>query len=909
MIRIIQRLAWLGLGTMALGYSAIAVAAGTPAIDLQGQEPVKWNQTSEIPNKPGKISGSLPPGWGDDSSWARVAATYEALEFEGTRFLRVNVSRVDGGAVQMSSLFPDAVAGKSYAITLSVRAARAMTFAVQIRQNGPPYRQYWWDQVRAGGTGFEEITLETTALPEMVDPKMLLVFSSAGTVDIRSLSVAPVNAAADPGKLPPNLLRVSRFPLGPQTGMSLYREVSDETAVFGADPLVTGPSGVATLRVDSGTNRKFHFDSMLIDYAARGTPHTASIWVRGDGEFTLSAMSVLGNTAQVEKEKCTVIRPDAGWQRVVMPFVPSSRSRNHFLRHHIRGSLWLDAAMVSAGNEVRDYVGQGTSEVALAVPSGEASLAGIQFADEAALVRWAVSGSIEGHEMRSRVVSATGASADLESVRFGPGFQQMGELDFGKISSEPLGAFRIEAAVFDVSGKQSSPWAETTVLRVLKPRFWGVDAPQSAFGQHIRPTKRFLVMAKALGNNWARLHNDGAHITDWASLEPKPGEWNWDDAALQRYQSANLSVLGQFSTAPKWASYLADTGIESDGGYFGKYFLPKDDEKFANYVSTLASRYKGRIQAYEIWNEPWQVKWFGVGYVEEDGRRKIVTVPNPQQRYAELCKIAWQAAKEVDPSITIVGLNSTSSEANPGPDGHMDGTSWTEGFLRAGGLRHSDVASFHHYSGDTNGFPGDTAARAVHTSVGPNDRFPRIDKTVWMTEGSSTVGGRLRFGLYKHTLPYNNAEDPATLAESVLRYDLSMLANGVRKIFLYSMGDFEQGTAGSYRSGVTLDGSAHPAALGRASLAWHVDGLRFVESTEIGSRLHAYFFEGEGRASAVVAPLADHAPFVLPAAPGLEYRDIWMNPVSPGTALAGSTILVSFTGNAADLRQALQSLP
>jgi hypothetical protein len=235
----------------------------------------------------------------------------------------------------------------------------------------------------------------------------------------------------------------------------------------------------------------------------------------------------------------------------------------------------------------------------------------------------------------------------------------------------------------------------------------------------------------------------------------------------------------------------------------------------------------------------------------------------------------------------------------------VDGKTWSAGFLKAGGLQWSDVVSFHTYHADANGFPGDAATRAVLTAVGPNDKFPRIQKPVWMSEGASTVGGRIRFGLYKHTLPYQNPEDVPGLAESVLRYDLSMLANGVDKIFLYSMGDFEQGTQGTYRSGVTLDGSAHPAALGRASLAWHVDGLKFVKHEELAQGVHAFFFEGDGRAVAVLAPRPDHAPFNLPSAAGIELRDIWMNPVPPGAALEIGTVFASATGSASELRKAL----
>lgn len=875
-------------------------------MDFQSTPPPVLEPVAETPGKPGRMSGSVPKGWRDDSSWAEVTGEYVPEEFEGTRYLRVRVDRLDGGAVQLAAPFSEAKTGTAYEINLNVRAPKAFTFTVQVRQAGPPYKEYWRGEARAASAQFEEIKLETSLLPKMENPMLIIQFGQVGTVDIRSLAVVPATLGSEPDTTSRNLLRMSRFPLGPQDGLSLYREVSDETVTFAGDPTVWGPSGVPALHVSSGDHKKFHFDGELIAGLRRGQPHTATVWIKGDGTLILSALSSREGGSKTEKERFFRIRPEHGWQRAELSFTSAKDTPNQFLRFTVNGDIWMDSFMVAPGDEAPVFAGQGAAEVALALPEGPATLAGIQFADEAARLRWAVSGELENGTLRVRVTSATGAESELAPIPLAAGFYQTGELDFGVIEGQPLGAFRVNAAVFDAGEKQISPWSERVVLRVEKPRFWGQTAPQSAFGQHLRPALRHILMAKALGNNWARLHNDGAHITDWASIEPKPGDWRWSDADLQRYADGHLAVLGQFSTAPKWASYLQDTGVEGSGGYFGKYFLPKDLGQFRNYVTTLASRYQNKIQAYEVWNEPWQVKWFGVKYVEEDGRRRIVSPPDAQKRYVELCQIAFEAAKAVDSNITIIGLNSTSTiQSQPGPDGVVDGKTWSAGVIEAGGLKWSDAVSFHTYSADANGFPGDSATAAVETAVGTNDLFPRIDQPVWMTEGSSTVGGRLRFGLNKHTLPYRNPEDVAALAEGVLRYDLSMLANGVEKIFLYSMGDFEQGSSGTFRSGVTLDGAAHPASIGRATLAWHVDGLKFMRHEEIAPGVHAFFFEGEGRSVAVLAPRPDHSPYSLPEDPALEVRDLWNNPLAVGSALEQSAVLITAKDSADALEKIL----
>lgn len=876
-----------------------------PSLDLSHPGGASVQAVSTVPGKPGAMKGNVPAGWRDDSSWAKVVGSYRLNEFEGVRFLEVRMERIEQGSIQLVSPFPEDATGKTYELTLTARGVRPVSFEVLIVQSDAPYRTYWTREVRVG-TRFEEQVLEIPALPAMEKPQLMLRFSSPGGVDLRALSIAAPSGDTTEDEPARNLLKVSRFPLGPPAGMSLNRDVSHDVATFDADPLTYGPSGVPALHAVPEKDKTLEFDSGLIEYRQRNKPHMASVWIRGDGRLVLSAMAVKDGSVRVVKERLFRIRPQHGWQRAELEFVPPGDSANQFLRFQVQGEMWIDAAMVTLGKETLEFAGQGIAEVALGLPDSPAALAGIQFADDPAHVRWAASGAITGTTLKGIVTTATGATADLDPVPLSEKYLQFGKLDFAKIAAEPLGTFRVEAAIYDSTGKQISPFAEIVILRTQQPRFWGQDAPQSAFGQHVRPNTRHVLMAKALGNNWARLHNDGGHITDWRYLEPEPGQWKWADADIDRYRKQHLTVLGQVSTAPKWASYLNDTGIDGDGGYFGKYFLPKDLKQFANYARTLAEHYRGKIAAYEIWNEPWQVRWFGQRYVEVDGTLRIESPDNPQERYVELSRVAFDTLRAVDPAITVVGLNSTTTrESRQGPDGVTDGTSWTAGFLKAGGLKFLDVVSFHEYTADANGFPEDAVSRGVQVALGPNEKFQRILTPAWMTEGASTVGGRVRFGFYKHSLPYRNTEDIPALAESVLRYDVSMLANGVEKIFLYSMGDYIQGTPGSFRSAVTMDGAAHPSALGRASLAWHVDGLNFVELTEIADGVFAYFFEGDGRAVAVLCPRSPSDSFSLPEAPDLSYTDLWLNPVAAGKKLDGATHFASTSGNVPKLKSLL----
>jgi hypothetical protein len=289
----------------------------------------------------------------------------------------------------------------------------------------------------------------------------------------------------------------------------------------------------------------------------------------------------------------------------------------------------------------------------------------------------------------------------------------------------------------------------------------------------------------------------------------------------------------------------------------------------------------------------------------DEGRLKIVTSAHPQRDYVALQEAAYAAVKSVDPSITVLGFNTTSNETTrSGPEGVFSGAEWTAGVLAAGGENSADVASFHHYTGDVNGFPNDNVTRAVRTALGPNEQVSRRpDLPIWMSEGSSTVSGLVRHGLYRHVLPYRNGEDILRLTESVLRYDVSMLANGVEKIFLYSMGDIDtQGSPGSFRTLVNSDGSLHPSAVGRSSLAWHVDGLDFVQMLSLKDGVYAYIFGGASRSVAVICPTPGHGELVLPAPrEGLVVRDLFANPMAENAVLGNQSVFISLEAPSAEL--------
>ncbi|MGL4502111.1 MAG: GH39 family glycosyl hydrolase, partial [Planktothrix sp.] len=166
-----------------------------------------------------------------------------------------------------------------------------------------------------------------------------------------------------------------------------------------------------------------------------------------------------------------------------------------------------------------------------------------------------------------------------------------------------------------------------------------------------------------------------AAYVEWFALEPQKGEWNFEilDKSLELAEKHQVEPLMYLGFSPRWASQRPD---EPSAYGPGKAAPPQNIEDWRNYVRTVATRYKGRIHYYELWNEPNGYKRFYTGTVAE---------------MVELSREAYQILKEVDPTITVVSPSAT------GDWGSSPGVEWLEEFLSQGGGDYADVIGYHFY--------------------------------------------------------------------------------------------------------------------------------------------------------------------------------------------------------------------
>ncbi|MCK6490611.1 MAG: hypothetical protein L6R48_20345 [Planctomycetes bacterium] len=840
-----------------------------------------------------RLDGVLPVGWAEDSSrWAQVEAGFTALEEEGTAFLRVHTRSLGAGRLQLCTRLPDQAGTSFYRLRLRARDWSRTQVQLGVRRRGEPFDFLWSVSPQLGSDWADhEWLFQIDGAQAGIG--VWLNIGSPGRIDLVRLSLERLDRdqlaaeieARHPDGGPANLLRTTRFPLGLAHGWMIDRNRSDgDEVTVAADPAVTGPSGEPALRLGSTSS----FPRLLSEPFSPLVPtrlHRVSLAVRGEGQVTLA---VLADGVAVAHKQAA-----AGdtWQRVAVDFQPSLMTGSYQFQVSGPGrTLWIDAPQAGPVGRGDGWTAPAACEVALGLPPSAADAARIQFHDELAQVRWRVCGQAgAGAQLRATATDLYGATTPLPAA---PASAGAGAFDFtAACTARPWGAWRIEAWV-ERDGARISPVAELVVNRLRRPRHWGADAPDSPFGVHTLATTRHLLMSKAAGVDWVRLHDSGLEYIGWWNLEAERGKWTFHDDEIRRYRRHNLMILGELGTAPGWASYYQGSGVQASGsfGYFDKFFQPRDLADYARYVAVVGERYKGVIDHWDVWNEPWISEWWAVRHDPSvPGRGGYRTSAEPQKDFAALQKVAHDTVRRVNPQAVVVGLNTTSAD-NRGSPTRISGTVWSQGVIAHGGLDTCQAVGYHHYLDRALGAPGDGLTAELAVGIAPvRARDPQ--RPIWMTEGSAVAANPTPgTGLYRLAAIQGGGEDNWRLsADRLCKYLVGLRANGVAKWFLYSMHCHNGTRQSKFTVLVTHDGYLHPSGIAHANLAWQMGGKRFVRSHELAPGLWAWLFEGGGEALVALSSVSTPARRTTLAlnGPG-ELLDLFGNPPAGEAAFDGS---------------------
>ncbi len=213
---------------------------------------------------------------------------------------------------------------------------------------------------------------------------------------------------------------------------------------------------------------------------------------------------------------------------------------------------------------------------------------------------------------------------------------------------------------------------------------------------------RILDQLAAAGVQWVRID------IGWSGFEPDaPGvidPWYQGrvDAAVDEARARGLQVLLTAWLTPRWAN----AGL-------GERHPPTDPADYARFLTWAADHYRGRVEAWEIWNEP-NLPTFWKGDTAQ---------------YASLLEAAYPAVKAGDPSVAVV----------LGGPAYND-TDFLSALYDLGVQGSFDVMATHPYQGFANAPPetADDGTRGTLTHVAAVRELMVAhgdgDRPIWFTE-------------------------------------------------------------------------------------------------------------------------------------------------------------------------------
>ena len=222
------------------------------------------------------------------------------------------------------------------------------------------------------------------------------------------------------------------------------------------------------------------------------------------------------------------------------------------------------------------------------------------------------------------------------------------------------------------------------------------------------PSSEFAPTGEAIsdvGAGWVRIE------FRWNEAEPS-SKGSYDQNIIARYdraidtaRAAGAKVLVFVNGSPRWAS-----------GSRVSMTKPQDPADYADFMRFVATRYAGRVSAWEVWNEENTPRFWSSG-------------PSPAA-YVPLLKAAYPAVKAADPGAAVVFGGVSQNDY-----------SFIEGAYAAGAKGYFDVMAVHPYPGPN---PPETVwsqnGRIAPTSftgfreVRSSMLARGDDKPIWLTE-------------------------------------------------------------------------------------------------------------------------------------------------------------------------------
>ncbi|MEE8392553.1 MAG: cellulase family glycosylhydrolase [Anaerolineae bacterium] len=178
---------------------------------------------------------------------------------------------------------------------------------------------------------------------------------------------------------------------------------------------------------------------------------------------------------------------------------------------------------------------------------------------------------------------------------------------------------------------------------------------------------RDLQLIHDAGFTWVKQH------VGWRDIEGiAKGHYDWyfTDRIVADAEQFGLNVLFRVDRQPLWALASEETRTSP----------VENPQDYGDFCHALANRYRGRVQAYQVWNEP-------------NLTREWQDLPPDPAKYVELLRACYIGIKTADPDALVIsaGLSPTGS----GPPDAMPDIEYLIGMYEAGAASYFDLLGVH----------------------------------------------------------------------------------------------------------------------------------------------------------------------------------------------------------------------
>jgi hypothetical protein len=288
----------------------------------------------------------------------------------------------------------------------------------------------------------------------------------------------------------------------------------------------------------------------------------------------------------------------------------------------------------------------------------------------------------------------------------------------------------------------------------------------------------------------------------WNAIEPERGVWNFSgsDKYVEAAKSRGKKILIVLAYDASWLNPKGKTR---------RYIEPKDIPRYVEFVERVVMRYKGQVDAWQIWNEPNWIFWKGA-----------------RKDYFALAEAGAKKIREIDPDAQLLTGGILRAP-----------NSFVNALFDSGAMSYGSQASVHPYDLNPEG-----SARVYDSFCAALAKNGYTDD-VWVTEVGYPTGGL-----------YPTRVSEKKLGPLVTRTLTLLAARGARAVFWYQLFDPPKEERNSFNSedffglafpDYTMKRSAWKFAVCAKNIAGKIYDPAYPMRAGIKKSIRAIYFEGE----------------------------------------------------------------